>query len=177
MLKDFARSAHAFWTSSARPVDVLKRVLAGLFDEGMLHAGNLAYLSLLSLFPFFVIIGTLAGALGRSGDGLRAVRAFLDTVPPRVADLLAEPIAALLREGSGGLLTVSILVALWTVGSYVETIRLILYKAYGFTAIRPIWQRRLLSFGIVLGSVLLMFVAFASQFLLKGAEQLVDNMM
>ncbi|MGB7404421.1 MAG: YihY/virulence factor BrkB family protein, partial [Pacificimonas sp.] len=101
----------------------------------------------------------------------------LETVPPRVADLLAEPIAALLREGHTGLLTVSIVVALWTTGSYVETIRLILYRAYGFTAVRPIWQRRLASVGIILGSVMLMIIAFASQFLLAGAEEFVARLL
>ena len=174
-MKAYVQAARALLTSGLRPVEVTKRVLVGVFDEGMLHAGNLAYLSLLTLFPFFVIIGNIAGILGRSGDGLRAVRAFLETVPPSVADLLAEPIAALLRQGHGGFLTLSILVAFWTVGSFVETIRLILYRAYGFTAVRPIWQRRLLSFGIIVGSVILMMVAFASQFLLVGAEQFVDR--
>ncbi|MGB3721363.1 MAG: YihY/virulence factor BrkB family protein [Pacificimonas sp.] len=172
-MNDLLKSARAILASGHRPVEVLRRVLIGVFDEGFLLAGNLAYLSLLTLFPFFVLIGSIAGFLGRSGDGLRAVRAFLETVPPSVADLLAEPIAALLRQGSGGLITVSILVALWTTASYVETIRLVLYKAYGFTAVRPIWQRRLFSFAIILGSVLLMFIAFASQFVLAGVEQFI----
>ncbi len=177
MLKDYLASARALLASGHRPVEVLKRVLFGVFDEGFLHAGNLAYLSLLTLFPFFVLIGTIAGFLGRSGDGVRAVRTFLETVPPSVADVLAEPIAALLRQGSGSLITFSILVALWTSASYVETIRLILYSAYGFKAVRPIWQRRLLSFAIILGSVLLMFIAFASQFLLTGIEQFIDQLL
>lgn len=157
--------------SARRPFTVLKRVAAGVFDTGMIHAGNLAFLSLLTLFPFFVIIGATAGFFGRSGDGLRAIRTFLETTPPRVADLLAEPIGALLRSTSGTFLTFSILVALWTTASYVETIRLMLYNAYGFKAVRPIWQRRLLSFGIIIGSVVLMLLAFTLQFILAGVEE------
>ena len=155
----------------------MKRVAAGTMDQGLIHAGNLAFLSLLTLFPFFVIIGAIAGTVGRSGDSLRAVRTFLETTPPRVADLLAEPIGALLSQSGGGFLTLSILVALWTTASYVETIRLILYNAYGFTSVRPIWQRRLLSFGIIISSVVLMIVAFASQFLLTGVEQFVVRLL
>lgn len=158
-------------------MEVLKRVLKGTFEDGFLHAGNLAYLSLLTLFPFFIIIGSIAGALGRSGDGIRAVRQFLATVPPRVADLLAEPIAAVLRDGGGGLLTVSLLVGLWTVASYVETMRSILYRAYEHRSPRPIWQRRLLSFALIIGSVLLMVVAFASQFVLVGIEQFMGRLL
>ncbi|MBZ6379716.1 hypothetical protein B5C34_15065 [Pacificimonas flava] len=139
----------------------------------MTQAGNLAFLSMLTLFPFFVLVGAIAGAFGRSLDTLRFIRSFLETVPPRVADYLAEPIGALLRESSGGLLTISLVVALWTTASYVETIRFILYKAYGFTAVRPIWQRRLLSFGIIIGSVVLMVVAFALQFILAGVQEFI----
>ncbi|MGB7404622.1 MAG: hypothetical protein WA906_02930, partial [Pacificimonas sp.] len=62
-MNQYLQSARAVWRSSARPVEVLKRVLTGVFDEGMIHAGNLAYLSLLALFPMFVIIGSIAGVL------------------------------------------------------------------------------------------------------------------
>src|SRR3546814_2890683 len=98
---------------------------------------------MLALFPFFIIVGTLAGIFGRSGDGLRAVRGFLRTVPPSVADLLAEPIAAVIRQSSTGLITLSVLVGLWTTASYIETIRDILRRAYRARSGGSIWRKRL----------------------------------
>ena len=35
-----------------KPLIVAKRVLVGIYDDGFIHAGNLAYLALLALFPF-----------------------------------------------------------------------------------------------------------------------------
>ena len=169
-MDEYSQSRQVLGVSVRRPLEVLKRVAKGTFDTGLTHAGNLAFLSLLTLFPFFVLIGFFARVFGRSSDGLRAIRTFLETVPTRVADLLAEPIGSLLRDTTGGLLTLSLLVALWTTASYVETIRFILYNAYGYTAVRPIWQRRLLSFGIIIASVLLMLVAFTMQFVLAGVS-------
>lgn len=163
--------------TNSRAYRIARRVVGGTLENGMTQAGNLAFLSMLTLFPFFVLIGAIAGFLGRSGDSLRVIRTFLETMPPRVADYLAEPIGALLRSSSGGLITLSILVALWTTASYVETIRLILYNAYGFKAVRPIWQRRLLSFGIIIGSVVLMVTAFAFQFILVGVQEFITRLL
>ena len=36
------------------PIEVLKRVALGVYNDGFIHAGNLAYLSLLALFPFSI---------------------------------------------------------------------------------------------------------------------------
>ncbi len=38
-----------------RPWEVVKRVAIGVYSDGFIHAGNLAYLALLSLFPFVIV--------------------------------------------------------------------------------------------------------------------------
>jgi membrane protein len=156
-----------------RAVRVASRVAFGVWNDGFIHAGNLAYLSMLSLFPFFVIVGAVAGVLGRSGDSLRAVTAFLETLPPAVRDLLAKPIVAVITNASTGVITFSVIVGLWTAASYIETIRDILARAYRSPSGRPIWQRRLGSFALIIGSVIVMLLAFAAQVLMVGIEQFV----
>ena len=69
---------------SGRVLEVLKRVAIGTYTDGFTHAGNLAYLSLVTLFPFFIVAAAIAQLFGRTGDGLHAVTAFLRTVPPGV---------------------------------------------------------------------------------------------
>lgn len=159
-----------------RAVRITHRVIVGVWQDGFIHAGNLAYLSMLALFPFFIIVGTLTGLLGRSEDGMRAVEGFLRTLPPSVAGLLGPSIEAAI-EGSTGILTLSIVVGLWTAASYLETIRDILRRAYKSSYTRSMWRRRLGSFALVLGSVFLMLGAFAAQVLFVGAEQFVRGMM
>ena len=40
--------------------EVTKRVAIGVYNDGFIHAGNLAFLSLLALFPFFILSAAVA---------------------------------------------------------------------------------------------------------------------
>ncbi len=147
----------------------------GVFADGFVHAGNLAYLSLLTLFPFFIVIAAIAGSFGRTEDGLRAVHAFMETLPPAVAALIGKPITDVLTARStGGLLTFGILVTLWTVSGFMETIRDIIRRAYGVTGTGSLWKYRIGSIAVVIGAVVLMLVAFTVQVVLTGAREFVD---
>jgi membrane protein len=157
---------------------VARDTVAGVFADGFTHAGNLAYLSLLTLFPFFIVVATVAGSLGRTDDGLRAVRGFLRAVPPEVAALVAAPIAEVIHvRASGGLLTFGILVTLWSVTGFIETIRAIIRAAYSAPGDAPPWRYRIGSLLVVFVAVLVMLTAFAAQVLLTGAETFVARLM
>lgn len=159
------------------PFEVVKRVAIGVYSDGFIHAGNLAYLTLLTLFPFFIVAAAVASLFGRSADGLRTVRSFLETLPPDVASLLAKPISDVLAARSGSLLWLGALIGLWTVGSFVETIRDILRRAYGTTFSQPFWHYRLGSVGIILGSVAMAMIAFSAQVFLTAAEQFIYRLL
>jgi len=155
------------------PFTVAKRVLIGVYSDGFIHAGNLAYLALVTLFPFFIVAAAAARLVGRTQDGIHAVNAFLRAVPPGVAEVLAKPIGDVLMARSGSLLWLGALVGLWTTGSFIETIRDILRRAYGVTHSRPFWEYRLGSMGLIIGSVLLVMVAFSAQVILLAVEQFI----
>ncbi len=156
---------------------VVKRIFVGVMSDGFIHAGNLAYLSLLTLFPFFIVAAAVAQIFGRSEDGVRTVDSFLRTLPGGVADLLRQPIADVLHSRTGDLLWLGAVVGLWTVGSFTETIRDILRKAYGVVTTHPFWHYRLGSAGIILGSVVLTLVAFVAQGVVTAAEQFIDHLL
>ncbi|MBY8822514.1 YihY/virulence factor BrkB family protein [Sphingomonas colocasiae] len=155
------------------PFTVAKRVAIGVYSDGFIHAGNLAYLALVTLFPFFIVAAAVARLFGRTEDGLHAVDAFLRTVPPGVAEVLAKPIGDVLGARSGSLLWLGALVGLWTTGSFIETIRDILRRAYGVRYSRPFWEYRLGSIGLIVGSVILVMIAFSFQVILLAAEQFI----
>lgn len=155
------------------PFVVAKRVVLGVFDDGFIHAGNLAYLALVTLFPFFIVAAAIARLFGRTEDGLSAVNAFLLTVPPRVAEVLDKPINDVLHARTGSLLWLGAIVGLWTTGSFIESIRDILRRAYGVKYSRPFWEYRLASIGIIIVSVMLVMLAFSMQVLLVGLDQFV----
>jgi membrane protein len=151
--------------------ELMKRVLVGTWSDGFIHAGNIAYLSLLTLFPFFIVAAAVARLFGQTGQGIHTVEAFLRTVPPSVADVLSKPIGDVLAARSGTLLWLGALVGLWTTASFVETIRDILRRAYGVRMTRSFWQYRLTSIGLIIASVILTLAAFGFQVVLVGLEE------
>ncbi|HYI48998.1 MAG TPA: YihY/virulence factor BrkB family protein [Allosphingosinicella sp.] len=155
----------------ARPFEVLKRVAIGVYSDGFIHAGNLAYLALLSLFPFVIVAAAVARLFGQTEEGLNAVNALLQTMPRDVAAVLNTPIRDVLEARSGNLLWLGALVGLWTTGSFIETIRDIIRRAYGVTYSRPFWEYRLGSVGMIIAAVVMAMAAFSASILLSGAQQ------
>jgi membrane protein len=158
----------------------LRQIVGGMVggfweDDGFILSGHLAYLSLLAVFPFFIFIVWLAGRFGRTDEGVAAIAAFLASVPANVAAALREPIAQVTGQQSQGLLTIGILVALWTAGSVIETVRVVIHKAYNVPTGRPFWQYRLQSFVLVIGSALILLAAMSAQFALAGLDELLRS--
>lgn len=156
-----------------RALEILKRVFVGAYTDGFTHAGNLAYLSLVTLFPFFIVATAVARLVGRTGDGLQAVAAFLRTLPPDVADLLRPAILEVLEARSGSLLWLGALVGLWTTSGFIETVRAILRQAYGVQSGSSFLKLKLGAIGMVIASVILVMMAFSFQVILVGAEQFI----
>ncbi len=159
------------------PFEVMKRVAIGVYTDGFIHAGNLAYLALLALFPFVIVAAAVARLFGQTEGGMDAVLALLQTMPPNVADVLRKPIADVLEARSGGLLWLGAIVGLWTTGSFIETIRDIIRRAYGVNFSRPFWEYRLGSAGIIIGSVVLAMVAFSLSIILTGIEEFIVRLL
>jgi membrane protein len=156
-----------------RTFGVIKRIAVGCYNDGLIHAGNLAYMSLLAIFPFFVTAAAFATLMGDQADRLAAVRALLSAMPPIVAQVL-QPVAVHVVEArSGWLLWAGGLVGLWTVGSLIETIRDILHRAYHSRATRSFWHYRLLSTGIIIGAVLLLILSLFAQVTIGAAQEVI----
>ena len=157
------------------PWEIMKRVGVGVYNDGFIHAGNLAYLALLALFPFFIVAAALANLLGQSESGRKAVISILAQMPTNVADVLREPIAEVLTARTGPLLWIGAIVGLWTVGSFIETIRDILRRAYGVKYCAPFWEYRLASMALIIGAVVVLMMAFGASILLSSAQHAIEH--
>lgn len=153
--------------------EVIKRVSVGVYNDGFIHAGNLAYLSILALFPFLILAAAVAQLLGQGQDAQLTVANVLARMPPNVADTLRAPIEEVLSARTGPLLWFGALVGLWTAGSFVETIRDILRRAYGVKYTAPFWEYRLASIALIVAAVLLLMIAFAASVALSSIHALV----
>ena len=96
------RRSYALVKPGTRSFDVVKRVAVGTYTDGFIHAGNLAYLSLIALFPFFITATAILGTIGQPEDRIRAIAAILSTMPPSVAETLREPLGEVRIERAEG---------------------------------------------------------------------------
>ena len=171
------RRSYAAVAPGSRPFYVARRVLVGTYFDGFIHAGNLAYLALIALFPFFITATALMSAFGRTDEGLHALSVILSVMPPGVAATLEGPVREVLAARTGPLLWLGALIGLWTVGSLIETIRDILRRAYGTRARKSFWHYRLYSIGLIIAAVLLLLLSFSLQVVALAVEQFMQRVL
>ncbi|WP_374407109.1 YihY/virulence factor BrkB family protein [Pelagerythrobacter sp.] len=157
-----------------RAFSVGKRVLVGAYNDGFIHAGNLAYMAMLAIFPFFVLGAAIFSILGENGERAATIDAVLSALPPIVGNVI-EPVAREVVQARNGLLLwVGGIVALWTVSSLIETIRDILRRAYGTSATQAFWKYRLLSAGVIVSAVVLLMLSLIAQVAIGAAQEVID---
>ena len=153
---------------------VVKRVAVGCFNDGFIHAGNLAYMSLLAIFPFFITAAAIFSAIGEEADRAATINAILAALPPVVGEVIGPVANNVVEARSGWLLWVGGLFGLWTVGSLVETIRDILRRAYGTHATQAFWKYRIFSTGIILAAVLMLMTSLLAQVMIGAAQEVIE---
>jgi len=157
-----------------RAFEITKRVAIGTFNDGFIHAGNLAYMSVLAIFPFFITGAAIFSIIGEESDRATSINAILVALPPVVGDVI-EPVArSVVEQRSGWVLWVGGFFGLWTVGSLVETIRDVLRRAYGTHPTKAFWKYRLLSTGIIVAAVLLLMLSLIAQVTIGAAQEVID---
>ncbi len=113
------------------------RALLRLFeDSGFAMAGSVAFSFILSLFPFCIFLGALAGVFGGEALAKAAVALLFDVLPGNVAEALAPEVTAVMGQSRFGLLTISAAIALFFATSSVEALRAALNTAYRATETR-----------------------------------------
>ncbi|VVT03947.1 YihY/virulence factor BrkB family protein [Erythrobacter sp. EC-HK427] len=156
---------------------VLKRVVVSTFNDGTIHAGNLAYMSVLAIFPFFITAAAIFSVAGDYADRVATIDALLTAMPPVVADVIGPAARSVIDARSGWLLWIGGAIGLWTVGSLIETIRDILRRAYGTRATRAFWQYRLATTAIIIGAVLLLMTSLIAQVMIGTAQEVIEAAM
>ena len=158
---------------SSRPFAVIRRVAVGTFNDGFIHAGNLAYLSMLAIFPFFILGAALFDLIGGRANAEAMIDAVGRALPDSVASVI-EPVAEdVIYARSGWLLWLGAAVGLWTVSSLIETIRDILRRAYRAPPVRAFWMTRLVSAGLILAAVVLLMLSLFAQVVIGAAQEVI----
>lgn len=110
----------------------LKRAVFRVVDDGGVSmAGAVAFSFLLSLFPFCIFLGALAGTLGGRELAAAAIAQLFDAVPENVASALAPEVEKVMGQTQYGLVTIGAGVSLFFATSAIESLRAALNVAYG----------------------------------------------
>lgn len=151
-------------------MQVIRRVATGTFNDGFIHAGNLAYLSMLAIFPFFILGAALFDLIGGRNNAEAMIAAVARALPESVTSVIQPVAEDVIYARSGWLLWLGAGVGLWTVSSLIETIRDILRRAYGTRYPGAFWRYRLGSIGLILGAVVLLMLSLFAQVAIGTAQ-------
>ncbi|MGE0629726.1 MAG: YihY/virulence factor BrkB family protein, partial [Hyphomicrobiaceae bacterium] len=99
-------------------------------DSGVVLAGAVAFSSILSMFPFCILLGSLAGLAGGRELAEQAVALLVDVLPEKVAATIAPQVMTVMGASRFDLLTVGGLLALFFATGAFETMRQALNTAY-----------------------------------------------
>lgn len=152
---------------------VVGQVATDTFNDGFIHAGNLAYLGMLAIFPFFILGAALFDLIGGRDNAETIILSVAQAMPQSVAETIVPVAEDVIYARSGWLLWAGGAVGLWTVSSLIETIRDILRRAYGVRSVQAFWRTRLLSAGLILAAVVVLMLSLFAQVMIGGAQEVI----
>jgi membrane protein len=113
-------------------------------------AGHVAFMTLLSFFPFSIFLLVITSWVGQNYSAGRFLSAMLEALPPAVAKVLSGPLQQASSLPTGQLLVLTIVIAVWISSSGIEAVRLVVDRAFGMSEDRSFVWRRLQSLFFVL---------------------------
>jgi membrane protein len=134
-----------------------------LADDGWAIASHIALSTLMALFPFLIVLTSLAGFFGSKQLADQAAALMLETWPQQVADSLSGEIHDVLTTTRGDALTIGLVLAVYFASNGVESLRVALNRAYAVVEPRRWYWLRLESIGYTLIAA---FTALAMAFMI-----------
>jgi len=125
------------------------------------YAAELSYYLLFALFPFFLFLAALMAYLPAPHLVDHILQFFSGALPTSAAKLVSSTLQGIIGQQHGGLLSLSIVIALWTASSAISALTTSLNLAYGVKEDRPYWKVRLVATGLTLALAILAIAATA----------------
>ncbi len=134
-----------------------------LADDGWAIASHIALSSLMALFPFLIVLTSLAGFFGSKELADQAATMMLQIWPRQVADSISGEVHDVLTTTRTGVLTIGAVLAVYFASNGVEALRIALNRAYAVAETRRWYWLRLEAIGYTLVAA---FTALAMAFLI-----------
>ena len=134
-----------------------------LADDGWAISSHIALSTLMAMFPFLIVITSLAGFFGSKELADEAAALMLQTWPRQVAATISGQIHDVLTTTRTDALTIGLVLAVYFASNGVEALRVALNRAYAVVEPRRWYWLRLESIGYTLIAA---FTALAMAFLI-----------
>ncbi|MFN0122632.1 MAG: YihY/virulence factor BrkB family protein [Blastocatellia bacterium] len=130
-------------------------------DDVAGRAAQLAYYFLFSLFPMMLFLAALLAFLPIPNLLDNLLDYFSRVLPPEAYKLIRGTAAEVLSKPRFGLLSLGLLVSLWSSSSAMMSVIYLLNIAYSVPESRPWWRQRLLAIILTFGLALFIITALA----------------
>lgn len=146
------------------PWAVVRSAVKDFLDDDMAtYAAALSFHLLLALFPFIIFLLTLLGSVGLAAFFDRLLGQARAALPPDAYQILEQVVGEIRDREGQGLLSLSIVLALWAASAGMRSVTNALNRAYDVDETRPIWQRYPLSVLYTVGLAALILLAAAAR--------------
>jgi len=144
--------------------DFIQRLYHRYEDHGAADsAAALGYYFVFALFPFLFFLTMLAAFIPHVRASVDMLLARAHLFLPAAAMAIIEPhLRGLVARSKPHLLTLGLVVAIYSASRGVNAVRTALNRAYDVKESRPLWKTELLAFGMTVGGGLLMLVGIAA---------------
>lgn len=127
-------------------------------DEAIPLAGNIAFRTVFSVFPFLIFLTALAGFFGNDNLAEGVVTFLLSVAPARLVEPLVPEIRSILTVPRSGLLSISALITIWSAMGGVDSVRVGLNRAYDIRETRSVWWLYFQNVLFVIGSAIFLLI-------------------
>jgi membrane protein len=134
-----------------------------LADDGWAIASHIALSGLMALFPFLIVLTSLAGFFGSKELADQAAELMLQVWPKQVADSISGEVHDVLTTTRTDVLTIGAVLSVYFASNGVEALRIALNRAYAVVEMRSWYWLRLEAIGYTLVAA---FTALAMAFLI-----------
>lgn len=139
------------------------------------QAGSMAFSSVLAMFPLLLLISAGAAYVGQPGDAAALALRVMGYAPPIVREALQPVIDQVLAQRNQALLTIGLVITLWTASSGMQAVRTALNRAYGIDRGTSFWKARIkvTLFTVVVGGGVL--ITFSSVIVMPYVWQAIES--
>jgi len=140
--------------------ELLKKLFHRVIDNAVTDRGALlAYYFIFALFPFLFFLVTLAAYLPLQGSAGYLVARLSQLMPQQASGILNGELSSLLNQPRPHLLTIGLLLTLWSASRAVDALRGALNLAYDVKERRPFWKTQGMALLVTISAGTLTLVA------------------